>query len=315
MARSSSFRNPTNVAEAEENVRAQHRSDRRSHRAETGNPLAPRRLDRDGDEALAGTGDRRRRQTAASGRDQLFSEKFACPEHPHVSLPELEPRLFSFNSPHGACPTCHGLGTINEFDPELIVPDESLSLENGAIEAWRKNGKRMNIYYSRVLRQFCKDFGVSYTQPYKDIPKKSQRRPDVRHGRRKATTARARGSRASSPTSNAASRTPKANGSKRRLHQYMSRPTVQDLRRHAAAEGSAGGATAHGNGTKVGRRLWHRRLPTRMMDDATRGTSPRHKEKSNGTVAAMPKLPGYSIDDVATHDRRGRQNSSSRTCS
>src|SRR5438094_7570712 len=65
--------------------------------------------------------------------DQIFSEKFACPVHPNVSLPELEPRLFSFNSPHGACPECHGLGTINEFDPELIVNDEALSLENGAV--------------------------------------------------------------------------------------------------------------------------------------------------------------------------------------
>src|SRR5689334_14289635 len=104
--------------------------------------------------------------------DQIYSEKFACPEHPEVSLPELEPRLFSFNSPHGACLACHGLGTTCEFDPEIIVNDESLSLENGAIEAWRKNGKRMNIYYSRILRAFCKDFGCSYTQPYKDIPKK-----------------------------------------------------------------------------------------------------------------------------------------------
>src|SRR5205823_8806197 len=105
-------------------------------------------------------------------RDTIYSEKFACPEHPNVSLPELEPRLFSFNSPHGACPTCHGLGTLSEFDAELIVPDESLSLENGAIEAWRKNGKRMNIYYSRVLRQFARDFEISYTMPYKDVPKK-----------------------------------------------------------------------------------------------------------------------------------------------
>src|SRR3989440_2942105 len=92
--------------------------------------------------------------------DQVYSEKFACPEHPEVSLPELEPRLFSFNSPHGACPSCHGLGTTCEFDPDMIVNDASLSLENGAIEAWRKNGKRMNIYYNRVLRQFCRDFGT-----------------------------------------------------------------------------------------------------------------------------------------------------------
>ncbi|HEY7120823.1 MAG TPA: excinuclease ABC subunit UvrA, partial [Tepidisphaeraceae bacterium] len=104
--------------------------------------------------------------------DQVFSEKFACPQHPEVSLPELEPRLFSFNSPHGACPECHGLGTVFEFDPEMVVPDESLSLENGAIEGWRKNGKRMNIYYARVLRTFCRDFGAAYSQPYKDIPRK-----------------------------------------------------------------------------------------------------------------------------------------------
>jgi excinuclease ABC subunit A len=106
--------------------------------------------------------------------DQMFSEKFSCPVHPEVSLPELEPRLFSFNSPHGACPECHGLGTVFEFDPEMVVPDESVSLENGAIEAWRKNGRRMNIYYARVLRTFCRDFGISYTQPYKDIPKKTR---------------------------------------------------------------------------------------------------------------------------------------------
>ncbi|HZK79883.1 MAG TPA: hypothetical protein VFC46_02425, partial [Humisphaera sp.] len=106
--------------------------------------------------------------------DTVYSEKFACPEHPEVSLPELEPRLFSFNSPHGACPSCHGLGTKAEFDPEMIVPDESIALEKGAVEAWRKNGKRMNIYYSRSLRQFCKDFSISYTAPYKDIPKKVQ---------------------------------------------------------------------------------------------------------------------------------------------
>src|SRR5580658_3605674 len=104
--------------------------------------------------------------------DQVFSEKFACPIHSNVSLPELEPRLFSFNSPHGACPQCHGLGTKSEFDPELIVPDDSLSLETGAIEAWRKHGKRMNIYYSRVLRTICRDLNISYSMPYKDIPQK-----------------------------------------------------------------------------------------------------------------------------------------------
>jgi excinuclease ABC subunit A len=106
--------------------------------------------------------------------DQVFSEKFSCPEHPEVSLTELEPRLFSFNSPHGACPDCHGLGTVFEFDPDMVVSDETVSLENGAIEGWRKNGKRMNIYYSRILRTFCRDFECAYSAPYKDIPKKAR---------------------------------------------------------------------------------------------------------------------------------------------
>ncbi|MFW6032256.1 MAG: excinuclease ABC subunit UvrA, partial [Phycisphaeraceae bacterium] len=88
---------------------------------------------------------------------------------------DLEPRLFSFNSPYGACPSCSGLGTILEFDAELIVPDPSLGLSEGAIEAWRKNGKRMNIYYNRLIRQFCRNFDISPTTPYRDLPKPVQR--------------------------------------------------------------------------------------------------------------------------------------------
>ena len=71
-------------------------------------------------------------------QEVIYSEKFACPEHPQASLAELSPRLFSFNSPYGACTSCDGLGTILEFDPDLIVPDKSVSLENGAIDGWSK---------------------------------------------------------------------------------------------------------------------------------------------------------------------------------
>jgi len=103
-------------------------------------------------------------------KDVLFSEKYACPDHPEASLAELSPRLFSFNSPYGACPACDGLGTILEFDPDLIVPDKSISLENGAVEAWRKGGKRMNIYYNRLIKRFCRSFGVSKSDPYSELP-------------------------------------------------------------------------------------------------------------------------------------------------
>ncbi|MEM8737351.1 MAG: excinuclease ABC subunit UvrA [Planctomycetota bacterium] len=107
--------------------------------------------------------------------DTLFSEKYACPEHPDCSLEDLEPRLFSFNSPYGACPACAGLGTVFEFDAELVVADPELSLTEGAIEPWRKNGKRMNIFYNRIIRKFCKEFGISPQTPWKKIPKPIQR--------------------------------------------------------------------------------------------------------------------------------------------
>ncbi len=101
--------------------------------------------------------------------DRIFSATFACPEHPEANLEELSPRMFSFNSPYGACSECDGLGTILEFDPDLIVPDATLSLASGAVDAWRHGGKRMNILYNRILRQFARDFGVDANTPYADL--------------------------------------------------------------------------------------------------------------------------------------------------
>jgi len=105
----------------------------------------------------------------------IYSEKFACPQHPQASLEEMSPRLFSFNSPYGACKSCDGLGTILEFDPDLIVPDKSVSLENGAITAWRKGGKRMNIFYNRLIKKFCNTFGISRAMPFEQIPAEIKR--------------------------------------------------------------------------------------------------------------------------------------------
>ena len=99
-----------------------------------------------------------------------LQRKFACPKHPQASLEELSPRLFSFNSPYGACKSCDGLGTILEFDPDLIVPDKSVSLENGAIDAWRKGGKRMNIFYNRLVKRFCRKMGIDKSIPFNEIP-------------------------------------------------------------------------------------------------------------------------------------------------
>ena len=108
-------------------------------------------------------------------KDVIYSEKFACPKHPQASLEELSPRLFSFNSPYGACKSCDGLGIILEFDPDLIVPDKSVPLDRGAVEAWRKGGKRMNIYYNRLVKRFCRHVGISKAIPFEQIPKEIKR--------------------------------------------------------------------------------------------------------------------------------------------
>ena len=110
----------------------------------------------------------------AGWKDWLFSSTYACPKHPEANLPELAPRMFSFNSPYGACESCDGLGTILEFDPDLIVPDPSLSLSQGAIDAWRHSGKRMNIFYNRLIRRFCVRYGAAANVPFKEL------RPSIR---------------------------------------------------------------------------------------------------------------------------------------
>ncbi|MEE8155744.1 MAG: excinuclease ABC subunit UvrA, partial [Phycisphaerales bacterium] len=108
-------------------------------------------------------------------QEYRFSEKLACSEHPECSIEELAPRLFSFNSPYGACAACDGLGVISEFDEALIVSDPSARLGDGAIEPWRKNGRRMNMYYGRTLRWFCDHIGIDKTVRYEKLTKTARR--------------------------------------------------------------------------------------------------------------------------------------------
>lgn len=92
--------------------------------------------------------------------DHAFSEHFADPDHPEIALSELSPRLFSFNSPFGACPDCHGLGVILQFDEDLVVPDKEAGLLNNAIVPWKKNGPG-GMIYPRYLRRFCRAFDIA----------------------------------------------------------------------------------------------------------------------------------------------------------
>ncbi|MFH1232028.1 MAG: excinuclease ABC subunit UvrA [Planctomycetota bacterium] len=106
--------------------------------------------------------------------DMVFSEHYACPDC-QINFSELSPRIFSFNSPYGACLRCNGLGTRMELDMDLIIPDKSLSLSDGAIEAWRKSGHRMAIYYSYVLKEFANHFNISLNTPFHNLPEEKRR--------------------------------------------------------------------------------------------------------------------------------------------
>ncbi len=101
--------------------------------------------------------------------DHPFSARFACPLHPEASLPELSPRLFSFNSPHGACPACDGLGTIAAFDAELVVPEPARSLAEGAIEPWRHGGRRLHQYHKALLNDFCQAYSAPPDVPFRNL--------------------------------------------------------------------------------------------------------------------------------------------------
>ncbi len=104
------------------------------------------------------------------GEPMTFSEKFACPDH-GVSLPELQPRIFSFNSPHGACPRCTGLGAQQEIDPDLLVPDPSLSIGNGALVPWSVGN---SSFYESVIQAIADRYEIDLDAPWADLPEEQQ---------------------------------------------------------------------------------------------------------------------------------------------
>src|SRR5580765_744588 len=104
------------------------------------------------------------------GDELLFSENFACPEH-GVGLPELEPRIFSFNSPHGACPRCTGLGAQQEIDPDLLVPDTTLSIGEGALVPWSLGN---SSFYESVIQAIADRYEIDLELPWQDLPEEQQ---------------------------------------------------------------------------------------------------------------------------------------------
>ncbi len=106
------------------------------------------------------------RVAVQGGEELLFSERFAC-DHCGVSLPELTPRLFSFNSPQGACSGCSGLGTRMVIDPELVAPNEDLSLREGAIRPW---SQRHSLRHQQMLEALEEQYHFSIHTPFRDLP-------------------------------------------------------------------------------------------------------------------------------------------------
>src|ERR671939_646792 len=106
------------------------------------------------------------------GESMLFSENFACPEH-GVSLPELEPRIFSFNSPHGACPRCTGLGAQQEIDPDLLIPDPTVSIGDGALVPWSLGNSG---FYESIIQAIADRYEIDLDAPWQDLSDEDQNR-------------------------------------------------------------------------------------------------------------------------------------------
>jgi excinuclease ABC subunit A len=106
------------------------------------------------------------------GGEMTFSEKFACPEH-GVSLPELQPRIFSFNSPHGACPRCTGLGAQQEIDPDLLIPDPTLSIGEGALVPWSLGSSG---FYESVIQAIADRYEIDLDAPWQELSEEEQNR-------------------------------------------------------------------------------------------------------------------------------------------
>ncbi len=109
-------------------------------------------------------------ETVDTGDVTTYSEKFAC-LHCGISMPELEPRIFSFNSPHGACPRCTGLGSQMEIDPDLIVPDPSLSVGEGAIVPWSTSASN---YYEQLTQSIAERYDVDLETAWEDLPEEAR---------------------------------------------------------------------------------------------------------------------------------------------
>jgi len=116
---------------------------------------------------------------ADTNEETRFSESFVCPDHPGQQIPDLEPRSFSFNSPHGACETCHGIGSILQIDQSSLIPNQNLTLAEGAVHPWATSASRMG-FMSNVLEALAQSVGFRMNTPWKNLTE--EQRQIILHG-------------------------------------------------------------------------------------------------------------------------------------
>jgi excinuclease ABC subunit A len=142
-----------------------------SNSTDAASPSPPLPRKRGREQAVAGPKETKLAAAAASDANRLiFSEKFACPVS-GFTIPEIEPRLFSFNNPFGACPACGGLGVEQKIDAELVIPDKDATLKRGAIAPWAKSS---SPYYVQTLEALAKAYKFALTAKWKDLSKEAQ---------------------------------------------------------------------------------------------------------------------------------------------
>ena len=170
-----------------------------------------------------------RSTSSTTARSCSSRENFACPEH-GVSLPELQPRIFSFNSPHGACPRCTGLGSQQEIDPDLLVPDPSLSIAEGALVPWSVGN---SSFYESVIQAIAERYEIDLDTPWQRARPRSSRTssstaPTASASTSSTATGWAAGartcsrSRASSPSLERRYRETDSSQQRERIEEYMS---------------------------------------------------------------------------------------------
>ena len=251
------------------------------------------------------------------GDDLLFSEKFACTTC-GISYPDITPRLFSFNNPAGACPACDGIGAKMFFDPDLIVPDEELSIKEGAIEPWER---RNNVFFHQILDAVCAHFEIDQYVPWGKLPAKARtlllqgsagdevefsfekngRNAHLQarvRGRGREPGAALRGVRAAAARAGAHHRRG-LRGDLRRVPPLHVPDGVRGVQRHAAAQGGA---------LRQGRRQEHHRDD---RADDPRGL--RLPARPEAVAASRRRSPGASCASRAT-GCRSSTTSASTTC-